>query len=1133
MSFNPTRQDFSKNQILILKLLFEKDYLQNELQKALNTTAPNLHYHLSRLEAHNLIQKETLQEVGSAKINKISLNPVTREKVRRILGSKDKISVRKKASRTREKVYKSPSNVSKKFKNPSYRFSVLIFLLCLIGIVISSTLLLAIPPNKIKEISEFEELAANADIFTQCSKINRVELTADADVFTQKTNNSDFNVYDGSGATPFLRLGLYEFTYDLGGYLSEIYVRFNLPKIENIRSMTLQFTYWEGYPIEADDYYDVNVSLVSNNWVEGNTVWAKRPDYLGISTLVFLNNPGLEKEVYINLTSLTEGFSESTITIHLCPNNLSRIRFPAPFYSSESYGITPKLILKYGYPDYDYKWNRTWGGIYDDYVYTESAMTIDSSDNIYIVGRTDTTGTSNYDIMLIKYDSKGVEQWVKIWDGGAWDQGYSVLIDNANEIYVVGMTTSYADPDGDMVIIKFDSDGNQQWNFTWGGTELDIARVIVKDSLNNYYIAGETSSFGDIDGDTILVKFDSNWIEQWNVTWGGSDEDYPMSMEIDSNGDICIVGWSNSADPSPGEADVMLLKYDASGTLIWDEDWGISLTQRGSGIAIDSNNNIYFVGWTFGSSGMKGHLVKYDTNGNYQWERIWGVDGIHGNSWTGLIIDSNDGIFISGYTTTHGPFTGEGDVILFNYDTSGNQNWYKTWGMPDQESAICINMDSKHNLYLAGFTNSLGAGGYDIFLIKYLLEYKELSETQINVYDGSGATPFLRLGMWNDTYDKGGYLSEIYVRFNLPKIENISSMKLQLTYYEGYPIEVDNYYDVNVSLVSNNWVEENTIWTERPEDLGTNTIVYLHNPNLESEVYLDLTSLTEGITNTMVTIRLCPNDLSRIRFPAPFKSSESYGITPRLIIEYTVASQPIFPNTTHIALIILIVVFGSFATIALSGIIYNKIRHESREILAPIIQESAILNIQPKSSTGTQIQEKLVPLIKAKNMEPTFDQESSKPFINEERARIVKKIEKLTKICPECGASNSNQWKFCASCGKEIRKTKMNSIKISEITSGFILSILGGLSSIGISFLLAEIYPTLSSVLGESFIIIQGLTIIGGIISLIGTAIVPFYPKIGIPIILISGIIAGGNLLIIIGAIIISKKVKQVKLGQK
>lgn len=81
-------KNISKKQIEILKLLFEKDYLQNELQGILSMTAPNLHYHLSRLEENNLIQKETLYTVGNAKVNKILLKPTARQYVREILGFK-------------------------------------------------------------------------------------------------------------------------------------------------------------------------------------------------------------------------------------------------------------------------------------------------------------------------------------------------------------------------------------------------------------------------------------------------------------------------------------------------------------------------------------------------------------------------------------------------------------------------------------------------------------------------------------------------------------------------------------------------------------------------------------------------------------------------------------------------------------------------------------------------------------------------------------------------------------------------------------------------------------------------------------------------------------------------------------
>jgi len=79
-------EDFSERQTKILELLFEKEYQQKDLQEALDTTAPNLHYHLNRLEEIDLIRKKTLYEVGNVKINSISLNPAARQQARKIIG---------------------------------------------------------------------------------------------------------------------------------------------------------------------------------------------------------------------------------------------------------------------------------------------------------------------------------------------------------------------------------------------------------------------------------------------------------------------------------------------------------------------------------------------------------------------------------------------------------------------------------------------------------------------------------------------------------------------------------------------------------------------------------------------------------------------------------------------------------------------------------------------------------------------------------------------------------------------------------------------------------------------------------------------------------------------------------------
>ena len=739
MTFNPVKRNFSKNQIKILKLLLDKDYLQNELQHALNTTASNLHYHLSRLEDYELVRKETIQEIGSAKINKISLNPSAHEYVRKILGYKNKKTLRNNGSAPIESSYKTTHGKLKKFKNNYYPLSIVIFLLCLIGIIVTG-MFLFIPEINNPETSELTadadiftqvsqidniNLTADADIFTQVSQIDKINLTADADIYTQKTNSSDINVYDGSGATPFLRLGLYEFTYDSGGYLSEIYVRFNLPKIENITSMLLQLTYWSGYPVEADDYYDVNASLVSNTWAEEDTTWTETPEYLNTSTLVYLHNPGLESQVYLNITNLVEGLTETMITIRLCPNNLSRIRYPAPFESSESYGVTPKLILK----------------------------------------------------------------------------------------------------------------------------------------------------------------------------------------------------------------------------------------------------------------------------------------------------------------------------------------------------------------------------------------YEEPFESSINVYDGSGATPFLRLGLYEFTYDSGGYLSEIYVRYNLSKIEEISSMILRLTYYDGYPIEADYNYIINASLMNNNWVEEDTVWTERPEYLGTSALIYLHNPSLQSEINLDITNLVEGLTETMITIRLCPHNLSIIRFPAPFKSSESYGITPQLLVDYSTSSPFIRLDETDLGLIGLLILFGILCILALTGIIYGRQKQKIREFPAVIKQNN------------------IVPIIEQNKLTHTLTEGYTESPVPKEEIRKTK------IVCPYCGFSNFESVLFCTACGKRIIP-ELDSVDISKFLGGLIASLIGGLASILIGFSIPFVYPEIEYYMEDFIIILQTIIIIGGIVNIIGSLVVFFKPKLGVIIIFIGGIVAGINIITLFGASSISKKLR-------
>ena len=374
--------------------------------------------------------------------------------------------------------------------------------------------------------------------------------------------------------------------------------------------------------------------------------------------------------------------------------------------------------------EYSREWYKDWGSPYFDY---GMDIAVDTGNNIYVCGYTDTTGTNDYDMVLIKYNKSGSELWSRQWGGNDEDVAYCLVLDDSDNIYIAGYTKSAEDSNGDVCIVKFDSFGNYQSNITWGGDNYDSATGIVRDLSGNFYLCGNTQSYGDADGDSVLIKFNNSLNQIWNTTWGGSLHEESMDVEVDSEGFIYVAGHSDSMDPSSGEYDNYLLKYDPSGVLQWAEDWDASWTQRGRDLAIDSNNNIFLTGYTFGhpAGSMKGLLLKYDKNGNFQWYQTFGTSGVYGNSWWSMIILPDDDIFIGGYTSTHGVLT-NGDCILLNYDTSGNLNWHTAWGNTGTEAIRGLTYDSELNIYATGGSTSVGAGAEDIITLKY--EYFPLTD---------------------------------------------------------------------------------------------------------------------------------------------------------------------------------------------------------------------------------------------------------------------------------------------------------------------------------------------------------------------------------------------------------------------
>lgn len=200
-------------------------------------------------------------------------------------------------------------------------------------------------------------------------------------------------------------------------------------------------------------------------------------------------------------------------------------------------------------------WNKTFGGIKDDAA-TSVKQTLDGG--YILAGWTESYGAGNLDAWVIKIDANGNEKWNKTF-GGIVDDDTSSIQQTSDGGYVLaGTTFSYGAGSRDAWFIKIDANGNEQWNKTFGGSGEDGFNSMWETSDSGYILAGGTESYGTDNRDAWIIKTDANGNELWNRTFGGINLDEAYSVQQILDGDYVIAGLTTSY--GAGGADAWLIK---------------------------------------------------------------------------------------------------------------------------------------------------------------------------------------------------------------------------------------------------------------------------------------------------------------------------------------------------------------------------------------------------------------------------------------------------------------------------------------------------------------------------------------------------------------------------------------------
>ncbi|MCB0430645.1 MAG: gliding motility-associated C-terminal domain-containing protein [Flavobacteriales bacterium] len=342
------------------------------------------------------------------------------------------------------------------------------------------------------------------------------------------------------------------------------------------------------------------------------------------------------------------------------------------------------------------------------------SIAVDASGNVYVTGMSYGSGT-DYDIVTIKYNSAGTQQWSARYNtisANLKDEGYDVKVDGSGNVYVTGAAVPFAQTETDVVTIKYNSSGTQQWATTYdgngNGTGDDGGYALALDASGNVYVTGFSYWNGAQDYNVVTLKYNSSGAQQWASQYNGPGSAYDAGFAITLDGSNNVYVAAQALKDGVINFDITTIKYNNAGTQQWVKQFGgdASDIDKPNDIKVDASNNVYVVGKAIGTgTGEDYATLKYTSAGTLSWSSIYNGSGNGYDEAKMLQIDPNDGtVYVTGYSNNG---ASSADYVTLKYDnTDGKQLWKVAYNGPDNlsDQAVALAVDNTYNVYVSGYS---------------------------------------------------------------------------------------------------------------------------------------------------------------------------------------------------------------------------------------------------------------------------------------------------------------------------------------------------------------------------------------------------------------------------------------------
>jgi hypothetical protein len=361
--------------------------------------------------------------------------------------------------------------------------------------------------------------------------------------------------------------------------------------------------------------------------------------------------------------------------------------------------------------------------------------------------------------------------FAKHWGGSQDEIGYAIARTADGGWVVAGSTTSFGAGAKDVLVVKFNSEGNRVWAKALGGTGYDEARAVVVLPDGSIVIAGATENAGAGGTNVLLSKFSSTGTHLWSRVWGRSGDDGAYALIRMSDGRLAVTGYSQEGV----RYEVLLAVFDATGNTVtynvlgellrsyvgralvqvpdgrlvvagayyWGADQSNILVMRfGSNLSLQAAKQMYFgsddevattiataydggflVGGSINNGAPSGFVMKLTADLNGSWARIIPAPGLYYKAGVESVIEVGyDDVLAVGHyrgPDPNVPTLFYDDVLLCKWSAGGALRWTRTFGERFvDELGYAVVEDPQLGLQVAGYAYTAAGGGQQLLLAK-------------------------------------------------------------------------------------------------------------------------------------------------------------------------------------------------------------------------------------------------------------------------------------------------------------------------------------------------------------------------------------------------------------------------------